>query len=109
MASLNYGLSSRSTVKMVEIKYLYGLAEKYASVSPPREEHWSQPEQSHFVDSIWNHYPMNQLVFRIVDDGPNAKIICIDGKERLWAIKRFIDGTATNELMKAGVREPSSA
>ncbi|THU87495.1 hypothetical protein K435DRAFT_867242 [Dendrothele bispora CBS 962.96] len=81
-----------STVKMVEIQQLYGLVRKYASASPP-EGQWNKLEQSLFIDSIWNHYPMNPLVFRIVGDGPDAKIICIDGNERLSAIKSFIDGT----------------
>ncbi|THU82756.1 hypothetical protein K435DRAFT_808046 [Dendrothele bispora CBS 962.96] len=62
------------TVKMIPVKFLYDLAEKH-SASVAEAQRWDQMEQSLYVDSIWNHYPINHLVFRIVEGGSGTKMV----------------------------------
>ncbi|KZT20510.1 hypothetical protein NEOLEDRAFT_1140615 [Neolentinus lepideus HHB14362 ss-1] len=54
---------------------------------------WTEAKQSGLIDSILRHYYIPPIIFAVVaqDDGTEQRV-CIDGKQRLTAIQRFMDG-----------------
>ncbi|KDQ10126.1 hypothetical protein BOTBODRAFT_190726 [Botryobasidium botryosum FD-172 SS1] len=58
-----------------------------------RDVVWTEPKQIKLIDSMLRNFYMPPVIFRVVDVGDgNEKRICIDGKQRLTSIQRFMDG-----------------
>ncbi|CAE6448211.1 unnamed protein product [Rhizoctonia solani] len=58
-----------------------------------RDVVWNDAKQSNLIDSIYKDYFIPPVLFarRSTDDGEEVKV-CIDGKQRLTSIHRFMDG-----------------
>ncbi|QRW21728.1 mitochondrial intermembrane space import and assembly protein [Rhizoctonia solani] len=58
-----------------------------------RDVVWNDAKQSNLIDSVYRDYFIPPVLFakRIGDDGEEIKV-CIDGKQRLTSIHRFMDG-----------------
>lgn len=58
-----------------------------------RDVVWSDEKQSGLIDSILRNYYMPPIIFAVSfqDDGSERRT-CIDGKQRLTSIQKFIDG-----------------
>lgn len=58
-----------------------------------RDVVWSDEKQSGLVDSILRNYYMPPIIFAVSfqDDGSERRT-CIDGKQRLTSIQKFLDG-----------------
>ncbi|CEL60656.1 hypothetical protein RSOLAG1IB_03894 [Rhizoctonia solani AG-1 IB] len=58
-----------------------------------RDVVWNDTKQSNLIDSVYRDYFIPPVLFakRIGEDGEEVKI-CIDGKQRLTSIHRFMDG-----------------
>ncbi|KAJ3520778.1 hypothetical protein NMY22_g12593 [Coprinellus aureogranulatus] len=57
-----------------------------------RDVVWNDAKQMNLIDSIFQNYPVPNLVFvRRFKNGDYYRV-CIDGKQRLTSIKRFMDG-----------------
>lgn len=58
-----------------------------------RDVVWTETKQSGLIDSILRHYYIPPIIFAVVshDDGTEQRV-CIDGKQRLTSIQRFMDG-----------------
>ncbi|TFK46282.1 hypothetical protein OE88DRAFT_1667916 [Heliocybe sulcata] len=58
-----------------------------------RDVVWTEGKQSGLIDSILRHYYIPPVIFAVIaqDDGTEQRV-CIDGKQRLTAIQRFMDG-----------------
>jgi Protein of unknown function DUF262 len=63
-----------------------------------REVVWSEARMIHLIDSLFNNYYVPPLIFKVVTGnkpGTNERRkwrTCIDGKQRLTAIRMFFDG-----------------
>ncbi|KAG9099070.1 hypothetical protein FS749_002206 [Ceratobasidium sp. UAMH 11750] len=54
---------------------------------------WSDTKQSKLIDSILRNFYVPPILFCITEDSSgNQTRICIDGKQRLTSIRRFLDG-----------------
>ncbi|PVG02211.1 hypothetical protein CPB86DRAFT_870502 [Serendipita vermifera] len=55
---------------------------------------WTEPKQIALIDSLFRNYYVPPVIFRVIVEGKNQdeKRICIDGKQRLTSIQKFIDG-----------------
>ncbi|KAG8702375.1 hypothetical protein FRC09_004769 [Ceratobasidium sp. 395] len=54
---------------------------------------WSDAKQSKLIDSILRNFYVPPILFCISEDSTgNQTRICIDGKQRLTSIRRFLDG-----------------
>ncbi|KAL0949469.1 hypothetical protein HGRIS_009522 [Hohenbuehelia grisea] len=64
-------------------------------LNPPyqRDVVWSEPKQICLIDSIFRNFYIPPVVFAITrePDGSVVKI-CVDGKQRLTSIQKFLDG-----------------
>ncbi|KAF9466760.1 hypothetical protein BDZ94DRAFT_1250713 [Collybia nuda] len=59
-----------------------------------RDVVWSPAKQTALIDSLIHNYYMPPIIFSVTyrsGDIP-GKMVCIDGKQRLTSIKRFMDG-----------------
>ncbi|KAG8711228.1 hypothetical protein FRC11_003361 [Ceratobasidium sp. 423] len=58
-----------------------------------RDVVWNDTKQSNLIDSIYKDYFIPPVLFanRVGEDGEEVKV-CIDGKQRLTSIHRFMDG-----------------
>ncbi|KAI0666543.1 hypothetical protein C8Q78DRAFT_1107604 [Trametes maxima] len=63
-------------------------------LNPPyqRDVVWPEPKQIRVLDSIWRNYYVPPVVFTVIDDGEGEIRRCVDGKQRLTSIQKFIDG-----------------
>ncbi|KAH9830711.1 uncharacterized protein C8Q71DRAFT_883466 [Rhodofomes roseus] len=54
---------------------------------------WTEPKQMKLLDSIYRNYYVPPIVFDVYkdDDGETA-MRCVDGKQRLTSIQKFLDG-----------------
>lgn len=54
---------------------------------------WTENKQIKLVDSLYHNYYVPPIVFAIVldEDGEEVRR-CVDGKQRLTSIQKFIDG-----------------
>jgi hypothetical protein len=74
--------------------------ERYMNINPDyqREVVWSDARMSHLIDSLFNNYYVPPLIFKVVSGvkpGTTERRkwrTCIDGKQRLTAIRKFFDG-----------------
>jgi len=58
-----------------------------------REVVWSDAKQSKLVDSVLRNFYIPPVIFAVtVDKSGNETRVCIDGKQRLTSISRFMDG-----------------
>ncbi|TFK29405.1 hypothetical protein FA15DRAFT_664354 [Coprinopsis marcescibilis] len=66
-------------------------------LNPPyqREAVWPQAKQSKLIDSIFRNYFIPPLVFAVRRDQDLGEdvMICVDGKQRLTSIVKFMDGS----------------
>ncbi|KAF8882218.1 hypothetical protein CPB85DRAFT_1339740 [Mucidula mucida] len=54
---------------------------------------WNDPKQSHLIDSLFNNYYIPPVVFVVSRDEDGEEVrICVDGKQRLTSIQKFLDG-----------------
>jgi len=63
-------------------------------LSPPyqRDVVWPDAKQVMLVDSLWRNYHIPPIIFAVVEDDGETVRRCVDGKQRLTSIIRFIDG-----------------
>ncbi|TEB24735.1 hypothetical protein FA13DRAFT_1796936 [Coprinellus micaceus] len=61
------------------------------SVNDLIDKAWTEDQQIAFIESLYNNYPPGMLVFNI-KCAEADKRFCIDGTQRLVAIRRFIAG-----------------
>ncbi|KAF9534247.1 hypothetical protein CPB83DRAFT_843925 [Crepidotus variabilis] len=58
-----------------------------------RDVVWSIAKQSQLIESIFRNYTIPQIVLSVVNDEQGEEVRnCVDGKQRLTSIQRFIDG-----------------
>ncbi|KAF6752687.1 hypothetical protein DFP72DRAFT_1171547 [Ephemerocybe angulata] len=66
------------------------------NTTPPyqRDVVWSEQKQTNLIESIATGYPIPFLIFRRWYDPQLGKTyrVCIDGKQRLTSLQRFMDG-----------------
>lgn len=54
---------------------------------------WTENKQMKLVDSLYHNYYVPPIVFAIVEDEEGEDVRrCVDGKQRLTSIQKFIDG-----------------
>ncbi|KAL0573593.1 hypothetical protein V5O48_008370 [Marasmius crinis-equi] len=66
---------------------------------------WTDQKQSNLVDSVINNYYIPPIIFCVKHDPKTRKAIkriCIDGKQRLTSIRRFMDGDLCHKDPKSG-------
>ncbi|KAJ7638889.1 hypothetical protein FB45DRAFT_904165 [Roridomyces roridus] len=63
-------------------------------LNPPyqRDVVWSASKQSLLIDSIFRNFWIPPVVFSVTDDDGVPIRVCVDGKQRLTSIQRFLDG-----------------
>ena len=74
--------------------------ERYMNINPDyqRDVVWSEQRMIHLIDSLFNNYYVPPLIFKAitgVKEGTNERRkwrTCIDGKQRLTALRKFFDG-----------------
>ncbi|TFK38365.1 hypothetical protein BDQ12DRAFT_109364 [Crucibulum laeve] len=78
------------------VQMVYGwIVDKTLNLDPEyqRDVVWNDAKQSNLIDSLFNNFPVPPLIFanKMARDG-SMKRTCIDGKQRLTSIQRFVDG-----------------
>ncbi|KAJ2923067.1 hypothetical protein H1R20_g14026, partial [Candolleomyces eurysporus] len=65
-----------------------------------RDVVWNDVKQSNLIGSIFQNYYVPPIIFAAqpLDDGSEIKV-CIDGKQRLTSIRRFMDGLIPREFV----------
>lgn len=55
---------------------------------------WTDAKQSALIKSLLQNYPVPPVYFSVRHDQATGRIIrvCLDGKQRLTSIQKFIDG-----------------
>ncbi|KAL0061147.1 hypothetical protein AAF712_012067 [Marasmius tenuissimus] len=67
-----------------------------------RDVVWTDQKQSGLIDSLLNNYYIPPVIFCVKTDSMNREIrTCIDGKQRLTSIRRFMDGELAREVVKS--------
>ncbi|KAH9940454.1 uncharacterized protein BXZ73DRAFT_42719 [Epithele typhae] len=64
-------------------------------LNPPyqREVVWPEPKQVKLVDSLWRNFYVPPVVFAVYNNEEGEEVrCCVDGKQRLTSIQKFIDG-----------------
>ncbi|KAF8233761.1 hypothetical protein L208DRAFT_873504 [Tricholoma matsutake] len=58
-----------------------------------RDVVWNEHKQIQLIDSVMHNYYIPPIVFSFIinEDGSETRI-CIDGKQRLTAVQKFLDG-----------------
>ncbi|KAI0771741.1 hypothetical protein BC629DRAFT_1291594 [Irpex lacteus] len=59
---------------------------------------WSESKQMKLIDSLYHHYYIPPIIFTVFEMHDNEVRRCIDGKQRLTAIRKFIDGESILDL-----------
>ncbi|KAI0644548.1 hypothetical protein C8Q79DRAFT_1001865 [Trametes meyenii] len=69
-------------------------------LNPPyqRDIVWPEPKQIRVLDSIWRNYYVPPVVFTVIHDGEGEIRRCVDGKQRLTSIQKFIDGQVSSHF-----------
>ncbi|KAK0206459.1 hypothetical protein DFS33DRAFT_1381562 [Desarmillaria ectypa] len=58
-----------------------------------RDVVWSEQKQSLLIDSIFRNFYIPPVVFAVTLDDEGEEVrVCVDGKQRLTSIQKFIDG-----------------
>ncbi|CAB4404778.1 unnamed protein product [Rhizophagus irregularis] len=88
---------------------LYGwLQTGVVDLSPEfqRDVVWPITKQSHLIDSVLNNYYIPPVIFscKILDDNRRWVRVCIDGKQRLTAIKNFMDNKISHINPAIGIK-----
>ncbi|KAG8834310.1 hypothetical protein FRC17_009218 [Serendipita sp. 399] len=74
---------------------------------------WTEAKQVALIDSLIRNYYIPPIIFRVIPGGSDEqdRMICIDGKQRLTSIRRFIEGeiphdrgTSLDKDSETGVR-----
>ncbi|KAG8824867.1 hypothetical protein FRC19_000921 [Serendipita sp. 401] len=67
---------------------------------------WTEAKQIALIDSLMRNYYIPPIIFRVISGGAELqdKMICIDGKQRLTSIRRFIEGEIPHKDIGTGVR-----
>ncbi|KAI0779947.1 hypothetical protein C8Q74DRAFT_1367755 [Fomes fomentarius] len=94
------------SAKLYTTKQLHTMIhEGEIDLNPPyqREVVWSEAKQMKVLDSIWRNYYVPPVVFAVFkdEDGEEVKR-CVDGKQRLTSIQKFIDGQIPYKHWKTG-------
>ena len=54
---------------------------------------WTEQRQIELLDSLWRNYYVPPIVFAVYRDEEEEEVrCCVDGKQRLTSIQKFIDG-----------------
>ncbi|KAF5333190.1 hypothetical protein D9611_002730 [Ephemerocybe angulata] len=77
-------------------------------LSPPyqRDVVWGEVKQSSLIDSLWKNYHIPPIVFvskREFDPDDREwyeTLVCVDGKQRLTSIQRFLEGQIPHKINK---------
>ncbi|KAF5343655.1 hypothetical protein D9758_014691 [Tetrapyrgos nigripes] len=67
-----------------------------------REVVWTDAKQIHLLDSLYHNFFVPPVLFAV--DPSNDQKTCIDGKQRLSSIKRFMDGEIPFKDSRSGVK-----
>ncbi|KDQ53547.1 hypothetical protein JAAARDRAFT_136960 [Jaapia argillacea MUCL 33604] len=80
----------RYTAKAVHTFIHEGLID----VNPPyqRDVVWPESKQTGLIDSIFRNFWIPPIVFAITNQDGEEVRVCVDGKQRLTSIQKFIDG-----------------
>ncbi|KAG9015874.1 hypothetical protein FRB90_004334, partial [Tulasnella sp. 427] len=58
-----------------------------------RDVVWPDTKQTKLIDSLLRNFYIPPIIFRVIEDEVGyEKRICIDGKQRLTSLQRFVDG-----------------
>ncbi|KAL0063774.1 hypothetical protein AAF712_009331 [Marasmius tenuissimus] len=65
---------------------------------------WTDYQQARLIDSLIKNIPIPPIIICVIhnESEKTARRICIDGKQRLTAIRRFMDGDLAYEDQKTG-------
>ncbi|RIA97574.1 hypothetical protein C1645_751890 [Glomus cerebriforme] len=69
-----------------------------------RGEVWGEREQSFLIDTIIEKYYIPPLIFSVHRQNNNIVRVCIDGKQRLIAIKKFMNNEIAHVNTRTGVK-----
>ncbi|KAG5643754.1 hypothetical protein DXG03_009689 [Asterophora parasitica] len=76
-----------------------------------RDVVWPDNKMIGLIDSVFRNFYIPPVIFAVVayDDGSERKV-CIDGKQRLTSLQRFMDGLAHRAMRhdQTKIREPDS-
>ncbi|KAG9289317.1 hypothetical protein G9A89_007878 [Geosiphon pyriformis] len=68
-----------------------------------RGDVWTAAKQSHLIDSILNNYYVPPIIFSCKKlENKRSLRVCIDGKQRLVAIKRFMENEIPHSIPTGG-------
>jgi len=89
---LNPETRSYSTQQLHEFIHK-GFVDLYPPYRQNDEAGWADHQQITLIDSIFRNYHVPPIVFAIqVDDDGEEVRVCVDGKQRLASIQKFLDG-----------------
>ncbi|ELU37709.1 CHCH domain-containing protein [Rhizoctonia solani AG-1 IA] len=93
------GLSSYYLLANTQWTRTYNVCFLPVDADYQRDVVWNDAKQSNLIDSVYRDYFIPPVLFakRIGDDGEEIKV-CIDGKQRLTSIHRFMDGHWLNHF-----------
>ncbi|PPR07034.1 hypothetical protein CVT26_005235 [Gymnopilus dilepis] len=84
------------TVQMLTTKALHTLIyDGDINLDPPyqREVVWSDSKQIALIDSVFRNFFIPPVIFAVQHDSEGHEVrVCVDGKQRLSSIRKFIDG-----------------
>ncbi|CAB4384680.1 unnamed protein product [Rhizophagus irregularis] len=69
-----------------------------------RGEVWGEKEQSFLIDTIVEKYYIPPLIFSVHKQNNNLVRVCIDGKQRLIAIKKFMNNEVAHMNPRTGAK-----
>ncbi|KAJ7071582.1 hypothetical protein C8F01DRAFT_1363266 [Mycena amicta] len=84
-----------ATNKSWSTEKLFGLLEKGKINLDARYQRrvvWNEKAQSALIDSLLRNAPVSQVVFSKYTENGKEKWRCVDGKQRLTSIRKFIEG-----------------
>ncbi|KAF8913972.1 hypothetical protein CPB84DRAFT_1758056 [Gymnopilus junonius] len=84
------------TVQMLTTKTLHTMIHNAdINLDPPyqRDLVWSESKQVALIDSVFRNFFIPPVIFAVQHDSDGVEVrMCVDGKQRLSSIQRFIDG-----------------
>ena len=97
-------MPSKTNTKTIETIYAEMLSTARLDLSPPyqRERCWKQVQNNGLIDSIMRNFPLPLItVYKLHADNSDdsaayaagKRFECVDGQNRLWAIRSFRSGT----------------
>ncbi|GBC06115.1 hypothetical protein RclHR1_06630004 [Rhizophagus clarus] len=94
MDEMNEALTKPRNITHTMYKLYNWLKNGVVDLSPEfqRDVVWTETKQSHLIDSVFNNFYIPPIIFSCKKlNGRKWVRVCIDGKQRLTAIKNFMD------------------